>query len=484
MPSRLGRADATIVWPRRARSPMVRAPRRMGLPCHARVGRNPPGPDRRVGLHLPRVLRAAALDRPKGRAGRRRLRLLQHAVPPGPGHGGRPAGGGVRQGQGELSRRDLPRLQGQPARAARRPRAAVPAGARSRPCGRPAGDRARGLRGGRHHRDLRPRGERGRPRGDHRLVRQGPDAADPRGRPDVRPDEAEGDRPRRGDRAFRRRAGAGARRAGARRRHLRQRPGRAGHRGQDGGAAVAGVRRPRRPAGQRRHDQAAQAPGEPARARRAGAGIAEAGHLVRYRAVAHSSGAPVRRRARLCGPLGVRPQAWLPLARPAPRAARRQHAHDARAGRAGAGPRRRLRHRERLRGARELARPGARRRHPRARLHDDLGEPRRRRAGRHLARRRGGRGRLPAARASRRLRHARRQPAAARRGAGAPAAGARRPGRAQGRAQSQVRPERARPLRARGRALRRHHAAVLRDRRRAPRPWRSTSWRRCTSTTP
>ena len=79
----------------------------------------PPRPGRRVGLHLPRVLRAAAADRPERRAGRRRVRLLQHAVPPGPGHAGRSAAGGVRQGQGELSRRDLRRLQGQSPRAAR-----------------------------------------------------------------------------------------------------------------------------------------------------------------------------------------------------------------------------------------------------------------------------------------------------------------------------------------------------------------------------
>ena len=91
-----------------------------------------------------------------------------------------------------------------------------------------------------------------RPRGDRRLVRQGPDAADRRRRADVRPDEAEGDRPRRGDRALRGRAGAGRRRAGARRRHLRQRARRAGHRGQDRGPAAAGVRRPRRAARQRR----------------------------------------------------------------------------------------------------------------------------------------------------------------------------------------------------------------------------------------
>ena len=116
------------------------------------------------------------------------------------------------------------------------------------------------LRGRRPDRDLRPRGPRAGPGGDHRLLRQGPDAADRRGRPDVRPDEAEGDRPRRGDRPLRGRPRAGRRRAGAGRRHLRQRAGRAGHRGQDRRAAAAGVRRPRGPAGQRGEHQAAQAP--------------------------------------------------------------------------------------------------------------------------------------------------------------------------------------------------------------------------------
>ena len=69
--------------------------------------------------------------------------------------------------------------------------------------------------------------------GHHRLLRQGPDAARRRRGRDVGPDEAEGDRPRGGDRAVRRRAGAGARRAGADRRHLGQRAGRARDRAQE-----------------------------------------------------------------------------------------------------------------------------------------------------------------------------------------------------------------------------------------------------------
>ena len=61
----------------------------------------------------------------------------------------------------------------------------------------------------------------GRRRAGHgRLVRQGPDAAGRRRRRDVGPDEAEGDRARRGDREVRRRPRAGLRRPGADRRHL------------------------------------------------------------------------------------------------------------------------------------------------------------------------------------------------------------------------------------------------------------------------
>ena len=100
-----------------------------------------------------------------------------------------------------------------------------------------------------------------------------------------------------------------------------------------------------------------------------------------------------------------------------------------------------------------------------------------------LARRRG-RGLLPAARASRRLRHARRRSSAARRSAGAAARAARGPGGAQGRAQSEVRSERARALWADARAVRRRDAPVLRDRRRAPRPRPARSWPRCTSIRP
>jgi hypothetical protein len=85
------------------------------------------------------------------------------------------------------------------------------------------GDRARRLRGRRPDRHLRPPGDRaGRGGGDHQL-RQGPDAAGERQRPDVRHHEGQEDRPRAGDREVRRRAGEGDRRPGALRRQRGQR---------------------------------------------------------------------------------------------------------------------------------------------------------------------------------------------------------------------------------------------------------------------
>ncbi len=58
--------------------------------------------------------------------------------------------------------------------------------------------RDRGVRGRRHHRDLRGVGARGRRAGDDRLVGQGPDAAGGRWRRDVRHHEEPPDRARRG----------------------------------------------------------------------------------------------------------------------------------------------------------------------------------------------------------------------------------------------------------------------------------------------
>ena len=129
--------------------------------------------------------------------------------------------------------------QGQPRRAAEGTRSPVCAGARGRPRLRPAGDRRRGLRGRRPDRRLRQACQGRRRTRDGGLVRQGPDAAGRRRGRDVGPDEAEGHRARRGDRAVRRRAGAGLRRPGADRRHLRQRAGRARHRPQECRPAAA-----------------------------------------------------------------------------------------------------------------------------------------------------------------------------------------------------------------------------------------------------
>ena len=83
----------------------------------------------------------------------------------------------LRQVRGDLPQGDLPRLQGHPPRAARRPRAAVPADARGGARLRPGAGRDGRLRGRRHHRHLRQGGEGGRRRGAHHLLRQGPDAA-------------------------------------------------------------------------------------------------------------------------------------------------------------------------------------------------------------------------------------------------------------------------------------------------------------------
>ena len=75
-------------------------------------------------------------------------------------------------------RREIyPALQGAPARAAGRPRAAIPADARHGARLRPDADRAGPLRGRRPHRDLCAAGARARRGRADRLRRQGPDAA-------------------------------------------------------------------------------------------------------------------------------------------------------------------------------------------------------------------------------------------------------------------------------------------------------------------
>ena len=179
---------------------------------------------RRLGLPVPRLPRAAADDAARRHADQRRLRLLPHA-------GGRHA----RQSRGrshrddprceghDLPQRDLRQVQGQPARAAGGPDPAIPADPRGGPGVQRHGVRARGLRGRRPDRDLCPVGGRGGRHLHHRVVRQGPDAADPAGRRDDRPDQEGEARARGGDGEVRRHAGQGGRRAGAGRRFDRQR---------------------------------------------------------------------------------------------------------------------------------------------------------------------------------------------------------------------------------------------------------------------
>ena len=128
---------------------------RDGAPIRRARKPAPPGPDRRIGLHLPRLPRSAADDAAGRHAGERRVRLHQHA--------GQAAEGSCRHAyRGDLRRRpaDLPqpalrRLQGQPPAAAGgtdpaiRPRAGSDRGVR-----RP-GDRAGRLGGRRPDRRLR-----------------------------------------------------------------------------------------------------------------------------------------------------------------------------------------------------------------------------------------------------------------------------------------------------------------------------------------
>ena len=179
---------------------------------------------RRLGLHLPRLPRAAAAD-PQDRraAGRGGLRLLQHAVEADGRHEGRarcadPPGGGVRQVRGHLPQPALRRVQGAPAAAAGRPRPAVPAGARGDTRVRRALPGDRRLRGRRHHRRLRLPGARRRRRGGDRLLRQGPDAAGGPAGLDAGHHEERPHRHSGGDGEVRGAAGEGDRRAGAVRR--------------------------------------------------------------------------------------------------------------------------------------------------------------------------------------------------------------------------------------------------------------------------
>ena len=98
------------------------------------------------------------------------------------------------------------RLQGAPSAAARGADPAIRADPRGdRGVLRPR-HRAGGLGGGRPDRRLRRRGRGCRRPGHHRVVRQGPDAAHPARRGDAGPDQAEADRPGRGDGKVRRHA--------------------------------------------------------------------------------------------------------------------------------------------------------------------------------------------------------------------------------------------------------------------------------------
>ena len=233
----------------------------------------PPSPDRRLGLHLPRLSRAAAADPQVRRsADRRRRRVLQHAVEIHRGSARRrradPCRGDLRPLRPHLPQRHLRRLQGEPPRPARGAEAPVPADPRRDPRLQPALHRDRGVRGRRHHRGaVLPGARRGRARHHHQLG-QGPDAAGGRRRRDAGPDQEQGDRPRRGVREVRCLPRTRGGRAGACGRPDRQRARRARYRDQDRRPADPGIRRPGNAARPRGRDQAAQAPPDADRPRR------------------------------------------------------------------------------------------------------------------------------------------------------------------------------------------------------------------------
>ena len=119
----------------------------------------------------PPLLQQALPVHPRGRCGRAPHSPCDH----------------LRQVGALLPQRALRGLQGEPIRPAGRPHPAVPVDARGRRGVRAAPGREAGVRGRRHHRDLRARGRRGGRRRRHRLGRQGPDAARRRAGVDVRP---------------------------------------------------------------------------------------------------------------------------------------------------------------------------------------------------------------------------------------------------------------------------------------------------------
>ena len=126
------------------------------------------------------------------------------------------------------------------------------------------------------------------------------------------PDQAEADRPGRGDGEVRRHAGQADRGAGADRRLRRQRARRAGHRPQGRRAADRRIRRPRGGAGRRAGDEAVQAARHADRARREGAHLARAGDAARRCAAAAAAGRAALREPdagaarRLAAPQGFR----------------------------------------------------------------------------------------------------------------------------------------------------------------------------------
>ena len=137
------------------------------------------GADRRLGLHLPRLPRAAADDAAGRHAGERRVRLHQHAGQAAEGPCRHPYRGHLRRRPADLPQPALRRLQGAPPAAARRTDPAIRPGARGDRGVRRALDRTGRLGGRRPDRRLRPRGRGMRRPGHHRVVRQGPDAAHP-----------------------------------------------------------------------------------------------------------------------------------------------------------------------------------------------------------------------------------------------------------------------------------------------------------------
>ena len=213
-----------------------------------------------------------------------------------------PSGGRVRQVGEDVPQRDVFRVQGQSHRAARRSAPAIRLHPRSGARLRPAVPGADRLRGRRPDRDLCAARLRGGRQRNHRVLRQGPDAARERLRRHVRHDEGSQDRHPGGGREIRRAAGEGDRGAVPDRRFHRQRAGRAGHRREDRGAAHRRIRRPRNAARARRRDQAGEAAPGADRQCRAGAAVEEARHPRRPRGAGRAARRLGGARARLQAP--------------------------------------------------------------------------------------------------------------------------------------------------------------------------------------